>query len=173
VTSRHPQHCPTLPHRVLQHGNPRRHPEHHLHRHRHRRHRPDQHQGGIATVQIDSKPAGTIDTYAPGGKSYQQVLFADTSLPPGTHTPTVTVTGQKDPAATADTVSVDGIDLNAADQPAFGALRVNDITAPRAGEYTLKITYINPDATDRYGYLSVDGAPPISRRRRSHDQPCR
>jgi hypothetical protein len=36
-------------------------------------------------------------------------------------------------------------------------VQLRGITVDRPGSYTVKITYINPDATDRYGYLSVNG----------------
>ena len=42
-----------------------------------------------------------------------------------------------------------------------GAVQFNDVTAPQPGDYTIKISYLNWDATDRAGYLSVNGAAPI------------
>jgi Alpha-galactosidase, CBM13 domain len=40
-------------------------------------------------------------------------------------------------------------------------VQLRGITVDRLGSYTVKITYINPDATDRYGYLSVNGGTAI------------
>jgi hypothetical protein len=45
--------------------------------------------------------------------------------------------------------------------PVRTLLRSGGITVDRLGSYTVKITYINPDATDRYGYLSVNGGTAI------------
>jgi hypothetical protein len=47
--------------------------------------------GGTASIEIDGKPAGTIDTYSAFSEPGQTV-FTDTSLAPGPHTITVTDT---------------------------------------------------------------------------------
>jgi beta-galactosidase GanA len=74
--------------------------------------------GGIATVAIDGSQAGTVDTYAPGGKQFQQVLLRQTGLAAGSHTLTITVTGQKNAASSADTVVVDAVNVPTAAQQA-------------------------------------------------------
>jgi alpha-galactosidase len=73
----------------------------------------------------------------------------------------IVVTGQKNPASTADTVVVDAIDLHAANDAPTGAVQFNDVTALQPGDYTVQITYLNWDATDRYCYFSVNGTAPI------------
>jgi beta-galactosidase GanA len=72
---------------------------------------PKNNNGGIATVSIDGTQAATVDTYAAGGKEFQQVLFAVSGLSNGSHTLTITVTGNKDTASSADTVVVDAINV--------------------------------------------------------------
>jgi hypothetical protein len=43
------------------------------------------------------------------------VLYSDTNPPDGQHTLDVVVTGQENPASTADTVVVDALDLHGTD----------------------------------------------------------
>lgn len=120
---------------------------------------PTNTNGGIADVYVDATKVATVDTYAPNGKNYQQVLYSDTNLTAGQHTLDIVVTGEKNAASTADTVVVDAIDLHGVDEASVGTVQLSGITVDRPGTYTVKLTYINPDATDRYGYLSVNGAP--------------
>ena len=122
---------------------------------------PTNTNGGIADVYIDGTRAATVDTYAANGKTFQQILFADSSLAAGTHTLKIVVTGQRNPASTAATVVVDAIDLHEANSGPTGAVQFNDVTAQQPGDYTVKISYLNWDAIDRAGYLSVNGAAPI------------
>ena len=79
---------------------------------------PKNTNGGIADVYIDGTLAGTVDTYAPGGKEFQQVLFDKAGLTPGSHTLKIVVTGQKNPASTADTVVIDAVNVPSAAQQA-------------------------------------------------------
>jgi uncharacterized NAD-dependent epimerase/dehydratase family protein len=96
--------------------------------------------GGIADVYLDATKVATVGTYSQAGKNYQQVLYSDTNLPSGQHTLDVVVTGQKNPASTADTVVVDAIDLHAADDAPVGTVQRRGITVDRPGTYTIKIT---------------------------------
>ncbi len=77
---------------------------------------PKNNNGGIADVSIDGTDAGTVDTYAAAGKSFQQVLFTKSGLAAGSHTLTITVTGNQNPASSADTVVVDAINVPTAAQ---------------------------------------------------------
>ena len=77
---------------------------------------PQNTNGGIAAVSVDGATPASVDTYSPGGKQFQQVLFSDTGLPAGTHTLTITVTGTKNAASSADTVVVDAINVPTAAQ---------------------------------------------------------
>ena len=79
---------------------------------------PKNTNGGIAQVSLDGQSVGTVDTYAPGGKQFQQVLYYQAGLAAGSHTLTVTVTGQKNSASSADTVVVDAIGTPSAAQQA-------------------------------------------------------
>ncbi len=79
---------------------------------------PKNNNGGIAAVYIDGSQAATVDTYAAAGKQFQQLLFNATGLAAGTHTLEIVVTGQKNPASSADTVVVDAINVPAAAQQA-------------------------------------------------------
>lgn len=114
--------------------------------------------GGIADISIDGAKAASVDTYATS-KQFSQVLFADTTLGSGSHTLTVQVTGTKNAASTDTVVSVDAVDLHATDQRSSGGgtLTFGDIQVPRSGRYTVRITYVNPDPTDRHGALAVNG----------------
>ncbi|HEY2430647.1 MAG TPA: beta-galactosidase domain 3-containing protein, partial [Acidimicrobiales bacterium] len=77
---------------------------------------PKNNNGGIADVYIDGTQVGTVDTYSPAGKLFQQVLFSDTSLSAGSHTLQIVVSGQQNPASSADTVVVDAINVPTAAQ---------------------------------------------------------
>jgi beta-galactosidase GanA len=79
---------------------------------------PKNTNGGIADVYLDGNQVATVDTYAPGGKEFQQVLFSKTGLAAGSHTLTITVSGQQNPASSADTVVIDAINVPTAAQQA-------------------------------------------------------
>jgi beta-galactosidase GanA len=72
---------------------------------------PKNTNGGIADVYLDGTQAAAVDTYSPAGKLFQQVLFSKTGLSAGSHTLKIVVTGQQDPASSADTVVVDAINV--------------------------------------------------------------
>ncbi|MGH3397052.1 MAG: beta galactosidase jelly roll domain-containing protein, partial [Streptosporangiaceae bacterium] len=72
---------------------------------------PKDNNGGIADVYVDGSQVGTVDTYSPAGKLFQQVLFSDTGLSPGSHTLQIVASGQQNPASSADTVVVDAINV--------------------------------------------------------------
>lgn len=119
--------------------------------------------GGIATISVDGTPAGSVDTYAPS-KQYSQVLFSDGALSAAAHELTVTVTGTKDSQSTGTVVSVDAVDLHATDQRASsgGTLTFDDIRVPGPGQYTMTISYVNPENTDQHALLSTDGQAPVT-----------
>ncbi|MGH3156691.1 MAG: beta galactosidase jelly roll domain-containing protein, partial [Streptosporangiaceae bacterium] len=75
---------------------------------------PTNTNGGIADVYLDGKLAAKVDTYAPGGKEFQQVLFYSHGLAAGDHTLRIVVTGKQNPASTGDTVVVDAVNLPSA-----------------------------------------------------------
>ena len=79
---------------------------------------PKNTNGGIGAVAIDGTQVGTVDTYAAAGKEFQQVLFSQAGLASGSHTLTITVTGQKNPASSSATVVVDAINVPTAAQQA-------------------------------------------------------
>jgi beta-galactosidase GanA len=79
---------------------------------------PKNTNGGIADVYVDGSLAATVDTYSPAGKLFQQVLFSDAGLAAGSHTLQIVVTGQQNPASSADTVVVDAINVPTAAQQA-------------------------------------------------------
>jgi beta-galactosidase GanA len=93
---------------------------------------PKNTNGGIAAVSVDGGPATSVDTYDPYGKEFQQLLFSDTGLTAGTHTLTITVTGDKDPAASADTVVIDAINV-----PTAAQLAAYFPVVPQSGTITL------------------------------------
>jgi beta-galactosidase GanA len=88
--------------------------------------------GGIADVAIDGTKVATVDTYAAAGKEFQQVLFSQSGLSAGSHTLTITVTGNKDSASSADTVVVDAINV-----PTAAQLADYYPTVPQSGTLTL------------------------------------
>ena len=123
---------------------------------------PKNTNGGIAQVYLDGTQVATVDTYASAGKAFQQVLFAKSGLDAGGHTLKVVVTGQKNAASTAATVVVDAVDVPDESKPVVtGALELDKVTAKKSGDYTLEIGYANPDATNRYAFLSVNGGDPV------------
>ena len=77
---------------------------------------PKNTNGGIADVYLDGSLAGTVDTYSPAGKLFQQVLFSKTGLAAGSHTLQIVATGTENPASSADTVVVDAINVPTAAQ---------------------------------------------------------
>lgn len=77
---------------------------------------PKNNNGGIADVSIDGTDEGTVDTYTAAGKQFQQVLFSKSGLSSGSHTLTITVTGNQNPASSADTIVVDAINVPTAAQ---------------------------------------------------------
>ena len=79
---------------------------------------PKNNNGGIADVYLDGSQVATVDTYSPAGKLFQQVLYSATGLAAGSHTLTIAVSGQKNPASSADTVVVDAINVPTAAQQA-------------------------------------------------------
>jgi beta-galactosidase GanA len=79
---------------------------------------PKNTNGGIADVYLDGSLAGTVDTYSPAGKLFQQVLFSKTGLSAGSHTLEIVVTGTQNPASSADTVVIDAINVPTAAQQA-------------------------------------------------------
>ena len=93
---------------------------------------PKNTNGGIAAVSVDGGTATNVDTYDANGKEFQQVLFADSGLTAGTHTLTITVTGNTNPASSADTVVIDAINVPTAAQLA-GYFPV----VPQSGTLTL------------------------------------
>jgi beta-galactosidase GanA len=74
--------------------------------------------GGIADVSIDGSQVATVDTYAAAGKEFQQVLFSQTGLSAGSHTLTITVTGNENSASSAATVVIDAINVPTAAEQA-------------------------------------------------------
>jgi beta-galactosidase GanA len=93
---------------------------------------PKNTNGGIAAVSVDGGAATNVDTYTPAGKLFQQVLYTASGLSPGTHTLTITATGTKNPASSADTVVIDAINTPTAAQLA-GYFPV----VPQSGTITL------------------------------------
>ncbi len=93
---------------------------------------PKNTNGGIADVSIDGTQVATVDTYAAAGKEFQQVLFSQTGLSAGSHTLTITVSGNQNPASSADTVVIDAINVpTAAEQADYYP------TVPQSGTLTL------------------------------------
>jgi beta-galactosidase GanA len=93
---------------------------------------PKNNNGGIADVSIDGTQVATVDTYAAAGKEFQQVLYSTSGLASGTHTLTITVTGNKDTASSADTVVVDAINI-----PTAAELAGYFPQVPQSGTITL------------------------------------
>jgi beta-galactosidase GanA len=93
---------------------------------------PKNTNGGIAAVSVDGGAATDVDTYDPYGKEFQQMLFSDTGLSAGTHTLTITVTGDKDAASSADTVVVDAVNV-----PTAAQLAAYFPVVPQSGTITL------------------------------------
>jgi beta-galactosidase GanA len=79
---------------------------------------PKNNNGGIADVSLDGKQVATVDTYAAAGKEFQQVLYGTTGLAAGSHTLTISVSGNQNPSSTAATVVVDAINVPTAAQQA-------------------------------------------------------
>jgi beta-galactosidase GanA len=93
---------------------------------------PKNTNGGIADVSIDGRQVATVDTYTPAGKQFQQVLFSTSGLPDGTHTLTITVTGQEDAASSSDLVDIDAINV-----PTAAELASYYPQVPQSGTITL------------------------------------
>ena len=62
---------------------------------------------GIATVSIDGGPAVNVDLYTPGPDTYGQLVYTSPHLSGGSHTVTVTCTGQPDPRGGGSYISLD------------------------------------------------------------------
>jgi len=67
-------------------------------------------QTGIARVYLDRVFVARIDLYSPG-EAPQKTVFTAADLPPGTHTLTVEVTGEKNALSTDTWVLVDAFDV--------------------------------------------------------------
>ncbi|HEX6520659.1 MAG TPA: beta-galactosidase [Streptosporangiaceae bacterium] len=93
---------------------------------------PKNNNGGIATVSVDGGPATNVDTFSPAGKLFQQVLYTGSGLSAGSHTLTITVTGNKNPSSSADTVVVDAINV-----PTAAQLAAFFPVVPQSGTITL------------------------------------
>lgn len=65
---------------------------------------------GIATVSVDGKAVGQVDTYS-STVQYQAPVYTASNLAPGTHTITITITGKYDPAGNSAYVVVDAFDV--------------------------------------------------------------
>ena len=65
---------------------------------------------GQASVSVDGKAPETVDLYS-ASAAYKQKVWDTGLLPSGTHTVTITRTGNKNAAATAANVSVDAFDV--------------------------------------------------------------
>ena len=65
---------------------------------------------GIANVYVDGVLEATVDQYA-ATPQREAVLFSVLDLPPGPHTITVEVTGQRNPASTSARITLDAFDV--------------------------------------------------------------
>ena len=65
---------------------------------------------GIANVAIDGGTPTQVDLYAPAA-TYQPVVFTKTGMTDGSHTLTITATGQKNASSSAARVVVDALDV--------------------------------------------------------------
>ncbi|WP_162606322.1 alpha-L-fucosidase [Jiangella asiatica] len=63
---------------------------------------------GIAAISVDGGPAELVDTYSATARE-QVIVWAASGLEPGQHTVRVTVTGDRNPAATNSWVGLDAI----------------------------------------------------------------
>jgi len=70
-------------------------------------HGPD---GGIANVQVDGGPVTPVDTYGPTQK-FQEIMFSKTGLANASHTLTITLTADKNPASAGTKIFVDAFDV--------------------------------------------------------------
>jgi hypothetical protein len=72
-------------------------------------------QNGIASVSLDGTFVSQVNTFGAGdavhAQQVQSELFKAAGLADGTHTLTIQVTGQKDPAASAAIINVDAFDV--------------------------------------------------------------
>jgi beta-galactosidase GanA len=93
---------------------------------------PKNTNGGIADVSIDGTQVATVDTYDATGKEFQQVLYSTSGLSAGSHTLTITATGQQDAASSADTVVIDAINV-----PTAAELAGYFPQVPQSGTITL------------------------------------
>jgi len=65
---------------------------------------------GIARVYVDGSFVADVDTYAPT-PGLQNTVFTATGLADATHTLTIVVTGERNPAATEPWIVVDAFDV--------------------------------------------------------------
>jgi beta-galactosidase GanA len=72
---------------------------------------------GIADVSLDGKQVATVDGYSPG-TNFQQVEYSVSGLADTSHTLTIEVSGQKNPASSGTYVSIDAINVPTAAQAA-------------------------------------------------------
>jgi thermitase len=68
-------------------------------------------ESGIASVEIDGDYNEDVDLYS-ATSDYQSLVFAKHGLAPGTHTITITVTGNKNGNSAGTTVNVDAFDVD-------------------------------------------------------------
>ena len=65
---------------------------------------------GIAKIAVDGADVGTVDLYA-SGTSYLQTVWSSATLPSGSHTVTISWTGNKNASATGTGISLDAFDI--------------------------------------------------------------
>ncbi|WP_285115154.1 CBM35 domain-containing protein [Leifsonia sp. fls2-241-R2A-40a] len=113
---------------------------------------------GTATIKIDGTTVGTFDGYATT-QLHDQVMYVTSGLSTGSHELVLTVDGAKDAPSTGTYISVDAVDLHATDQrsPAGGTLTYNNVSVPNTGAYSLRISYVNPNAADQYATVTPNG----------------
>ena len=93
---------------------------------------PKNNNGGIAAVSVDGGTATSVDTYDASGKVTQEVLYSATGLSSGTHTLTITVTGNKDSGSSGPTIVIDAINI-----PTAAQLASYFPVVPQSGTLTL------------------------------------
>lgn len=113
---------------------------------------------GTATIKIDGAQVGTFDGYS-STQLHKQVMYSTSGLSSGSHELVLTVNGTKDAQSTSTYISVDAVDLHASDTrtPAGGTITFNDVSVPVSGAYSLKISYVNPNAADQYATITPNG----------------
>jgi hypothetical protein len=102
---------------------------------------------GIADVSVDGVPSGSFDQYSPLSRWPRRLLWYSPAVPFGTHTVTITVSGQKDARSSSATVQLDAVQPRGVPLPSGWVDDADTTAVAYAGSWT---HYGGPLTADAY-----------------------